>query len=1435
MQSTSISQHDSLFGRMSRSEGMIAAAWVLGVHLAKGRQLDAKVLRSTMEHTFQGSDAEGLWDWRDAYEAAELAQVLYLRRHAASLIATDIPAEVSLASLKAISVLAPSQTRRSERQVRFQQFSTPLDLAYCASIAADPRPGDVMLEPSAGTGLLAIFAEIAGARVHLNELENARAALLEQMFRETPVTRLNAEQLNDRLPADVRPNLIIMNPPFSVSPGVTGRIQRADFRHIESALARLAIGGRLVAITGSGLSPEDQPELYDHLRNANGQVIFTRALDGRAYARHGTTTDTRLTVIDKVPGAQATAASLPMAQDSAEMLASLEDLAPRAGSAPRPAAVRAAPRIALPSLRPHTGSVPQAAAAAFTDVQPLHYNLRDAAGAAAEAQGIYEAYTVATIDIEGAKPHPSTLVESAAMSAVRLPRPTYQPHLPKSLVVDGVLSDAQLETVIYAGQAHSQHLPGHWRTDETFDVLTAADAATGGHAYRQGFFLGDGTGAGKGRQAAATALDNWLQGRRKVLWISKNEPLLEDARRDWSALGGRSEQVVPQSRFPLGSTIPLSEGILFTTYSTLRSGARGAKASRLDQVLAWLGDDFDGLIIFDEAHAMANAAGEKGARGARGPSEQGRIGLRLQNARPDARILYVSATGATVVSNLGYSSRLGLWGGANFPFPTRSSFVAAMEAGGVAAMEVLARDLKALGLYTARSLSYAGVEYEILEHELTEPQTEIYNAYADAFTVIHNNLEDALRLTNINSDSGTTLNGAAKGAARSAFESAKQRFFSFIVTSMKMPTVLKQIERDLADGLAPVVQLVTTGEALMERRLAEIPVCEWDDIQVDITPREYVLDYLANSFPIALHELYSDEEGNVRSRLATQDGQVVICQAALAKRDEMIEFLGALPPVQAALDQLIQHFGTDQVAEVTGRSRRIVKRSGHGGDRLAVQRRPASSNRDETTAFMDGRKSIIVFSEAGGTGRSYHADRSAKNQRRRVHYLLESGWKADAAVQGLGRTNRTNQVHAPLLRPVATNVKGEKRFLSTIARRLDSLGALTKGQRQTGGQGLFRPEDNLESDYAKVALRRLYRLIYTGEIPGLSLEDFEAATGLALTDSDGSIREDLPPMTTFLNRVLAMRIAQQNAIFGYLEERIEAEVDAAIVAGTYEVGVEQLTADRFDIAGQRVIYRHEASAAETRLVELKETKRSNPLGLDAALAFAAESQARFLVNKASGRAALCVKTASLMDDAGVTIERRRLIRPMAQDRINAAGLEQSNWVEASPSVFAHAWAAELADIPEFIETTFHLVTGLLLPIWSRLPTNRNRVYRLQAHCGERLIGRVIDQVDLPALCSAFGLDAPALDSRQLREIVYDQGAVVRLADDLQIRQARVMHARRLEISGLSASDLPRWKAQGLITEIISYKTRAFIPLNETGLQLIGAIIASHPVVGIMRR
>ena len=375
----------------------------------------------------------------------------------------------------------------------------------------------------------------------------------------------------------------------------------------------------------------------------------------------------------------------------------------------------------------------------------------------------------------------------------------------------------------------------------------------------------------------------------------------------------------------------------------------------------------------------------------------------------------------------------------------------------------------------------------MVEHQLTDDQIRIYDAYAGAFGVIHNNLDAALKAANITGDGGT-LNRQAKSAARSAFESAKQRFFNHLITAMKTPSLIACLLRDIDAGHAAVIQIVSTGEALMERRLAEIPAEEWADVQVDITPREYVLDYLAHSFPVQLYELFTDEEGNLSSRPVCRDGQPVLCREAVARRDKLIERLASLPPVHGALDQIVQRFGTEMVAEVTGRSRRIVRKTTAGGiDRLAVENRPGGANLAETQAFMDDIKRILVFSDAGGTGRSYHADLAAKNRRLRVHYLLEPGWKADAAIQGLGRTNRTNQAQPPLFRPVATDVKAEKRFLSTIARRLDTLGAITRGQRQTGGQGFFRPEDNLESPYARDALRQLYLLLFQGKIEGCSL------------------------------------------------------------------------------------------------------------------------------------------------------------------------------------------------------------------------------------------------------------------------------------------------------------------------------------------------------------
>jgi predicted RNA methylase len=1415
---------------------ILGAAERLLPHLERGERVDAAMLRSAMEAAFGASDATGAWDWKSAYEAGEVATVLFLRKYGKALFRKAGTPTLRLSALTRIANLLPTQTRRSVESDTFQQFSTPIPLGLAALTAAAITSGDRVLEPSAGTGLLAILAQIAGGALVLNELAEVRAALLACLFPATSVTRFDAAQIDDHLDPAAVPSVVLMNPPFSALANVSGRVADTVHRHIRSALSRLADGGRLVAITSANFAA-DSPAWRDAFvrLQERGRVVFSAAIDGSVYARHGTTVETRLTIIDKAPADDpGTFPESPgIAPDVPTLLRWIGERVPARLAVERPAAIPMSAHVALravPVSRAHATAVrPTKPPVTDPEAVDLAYETTDWTPPEATrlSEAIYEEYRLQSIHIPGAQPHPTKLVQSAAMASVAPPKPSYRPRLPARLVTDGLLSDAQLETVIYAGEAHGEYLSGAWTIDETFDLVTAApEDAPNVVRFRRGFMLGDGTGAGKGRQSAAIILDNWLRGRRKAVWISKSDKLLEDAQRDWSALGMERLLITPLSRFPQGTPIRLAEGILFLTYATLRSDDRGEKLSRVRQIVEWLGSTFDGVIIFDESHAMQNAGGGKSERGEVAPSQQGRAGLRLQHALPDARVVYVSATGATTVHNLAYAQRLGLWGGEDFPFATRAEFVEAIEAGGVAAMEVLARDLRSLGLYTARLLSYEGVEYELVEHQLTDEQRCIYDAYAGAFAIIHNHLDAAMEAANITGESGT-LNRQANAAARSAFESAKQRFFGHLLTSMKTPTLIRSIARDLTEGHAAVVQIVSTGEALMERRLAEIPTEEWNDVRVDITPREYVLDYLAHSFPVQLYEPFTDSEGNLSSRPVFRDGQPVESREAVTRRDELIERLASLPPVPGALDQIVQRFGTDIVAEVTGRSRRIVRK----GERLIVENRAASANLAETAAFMDDVKRILVFSDAGGTGRSYHADLTARNQRLRVHYLLEPGWKADAAIQGLGRTNRTNQAQPPLFRPIATNVKAEKRFLSTIARRLDTLGAITRGQRQTGGQGLFRPEDNLESPYARDALRQLYLLLVRGKVDGCSLQAFEEATGLSLMDANG-LKDELPPITTFLNRLLALTIDLQGVLFTAFEQLLNAKIEGAIASGVYDVGLETLQAESFIVTDRRTIYTHPATGAETRLLTITERRRNHPLSLDQALGHVSDRRAVLLINGRSGRATVQIPAPSVMLDDGEIEGRVRLIRPMEQHTVSLRTMAETRWTETDRDTFGAAWDREMAQVPEFTESTLHIVAGLLLPIWKRLPNESTRVYRLQTDDGERVIGRKVS----PAwAANATATGTPSLTPDAALSALMEGRTVLDLAEGLQLRRVRVMNALRIELSGFTDAMRDRLRAYGLFGEIISWKLRMFVPTDASGAEVLARVLDRFPIERIGER
>ena len=232
---------------------------------------------------------------RDAYDAAEAGFNIYLHRMGLDL--GNVPA--TLDKLLAEQARLPVQTRRDQTQIEFQQFSTPPAEALVVVKAAALCPGMAVLEPSAGTGNIAVLARSLGAQVDTNEIDPRRRELLAlQGFQPTA---LDAERLDNLLPLEKTYHAIVMNPPFSATGGrVNGHRTAFGARHIEQALLRLKPGGRLVAIVGRGMAA-DRPGFRDWWMEI-GSRYHVRAnvgIDGQEYARFGTTFGNQIIVIDR--------------------------------------------------------------------------------------------------------------------------------------------------------------------------------------------------------------------------------------------------------------------------------------------------------------------------------------------------------------------------------------------------------------------------------------------------------------------------------------------------------------------------------------------------------------------------------------------------------------------------------------------------------------------------------------------------------------------------------------------------------------------------------------------------------------------------------------------------------------------------------------------------------------------------------------------------------------------------------------------------------------------------------------------------------------------------------------------------------------------------------------------------------------------------------
>ena len=467
----------------------------------------------------------------------------------------------------------------------------------------------------------------------------------------------------------------------------------------------------------------------------------------------------------------------------------------------------------------------------------------------------------------GAK-HPGLIVETSGLANIAPPPVTYRPHLPRELSDKAILSAIQIERVIYAGQAYAQLLP---------------------NGARAGISIGDGTGTGKTSTLAGIILDNWFQGRKRTVWFSVKADLIEAVREEFERLGFKIP-IKLINEFTPEQNILMREGIIFCTYKSLIAKSKNGDR-RVDQIMRWLGEE--GLEIFDEGHKAKHAFADEGGKA----TQTGQAVLEIQDPvkYPEIRVVYSSATAASEVRHLAYQIRLGLWGeGTSFPLGF-TQFAEEIEAGGVGAMEMVCRDLKAMGRYFCGNLSLGvdpesglAVEYREVIHHLTTRQREMSDNMARAWQEVLKNFTRALDMTNSSRISRRYVVGQ--------FWAEHQRCFRNLITAFKVPTLVREIENALAEKQSIVVSITGTGEAQTKKQIERASDEEEAIDDLDFSPRETLSRLVESCFPVKCYQEQTDPHSGTIIYIPVLDeaGGHLESRAALELKRELLDRLSIL-------------------------------------------------------------------------------------------------------------------------------------------------------------------------------------------------------------------------------------------------------------------------------------------------------------------------------------------------------------------------------------------------------------------------------------------------------------------------------------------------------------------------------------------------------------
>uniref|UniRef100_A0A7N6A819 Protein strawberry notch homolog 2 n=1 Tax=Anabas testudineus TaxID=64144 RepID=A0A7N6A819_ANATE len=777
--------------------------------------------------------------------------------------------------------------------------------------------------------------------------------------------------------------------------------------------------------------------------------------------------------------------------------------------------------------------------------------------------------------------HPDIVVETNTLSSVPPPDITYTLSIPESTINGGLLSALQLEAIIYACQQHEVILQNN---------------------QRAGFLIGDGAGVGKGRTVAGIILENYLKGRKKALWFSISNDLKFDAERDLKDIDAASIPVHALNKIKYGDTAT-SEGVLFATYSALigESQAGGQHRTRIKQILDWCKPDFDGVIIFDECHKAKNATSTKmgkavldlqnklprarvvyaSATGASEPKNMiymSRLGIWGEGTpfrafddflhaiekrgvgAMEIVAMDMKVSGMYIARQLSFSGvsfrieEIGLDSDFKLVYNKAAKLVSI-------ALQVFMRAADELGLVSRKSLwgQFWSSHQRFFKYLCIAAKVRCLVALAQKELEGGKCIVIGLQSTG-ESRTREVLDENDGHLDRFVSASKLQSCFDFQLgkprgRQPKVPKhtvdsggVINITDDSSSDSDGLDTDSNSSPDSLQEnddvifvnhtsyQTGKEVPICPSVCVCVCVCVYGYYCEDQNLFLTIGLRTFLQWED-----ILAARIEEMK--QSLLSK----ISVLGKELPLNT-LDELIDKFGgPDKVSEMTGRKGRVVRRP-DGSVRYESRAEQGLTidhiNIKEKDRFMSGEKLVAIISEAASSGISLQADKRVKNQRRRVHMTLELPWSADRAIQQFGRTHRSNQVTAPEYIFLISELAGERRFASIVAKRLESLGALTHGDRRaTESRDLSKY--NFENKYGTKALDKITKAIL------------------------GHIENKVPPpkdylggelnvyqlITKFLNRILGLEVHKQNCLFQYFTDNFDYLIEKDKKEGKYDMGI----------------------------------------------------------------------------------------------------------------------------------------------------------------------------------------------------------------------------------------------------------------------------------------